>query len=139
MRYYVRENCEAQVRGPFSVDELKEKLQSGELNSEYFASGDYGEGLEQLQFWRSCDWFRLAETGDLQDVLPVPENLTYRPKPKEESLLSVLGGCLGTLALFGLATRDDGWVMWICFTLSLACNAASLYSLLKKPEMRCQA
>ena len=113
MRYYVREDYEAQVKGPFSVDELKEKLQSGEMSSEYFASGDYGEGLEQLQIWRSRDWFRLAEIGDLQDVLPVPEDINYNPKPKEESWLSILGGFVGTLALFGLAARDDGWLLWV--------------------------
>jgi hypothetical protein len=120
MHYYVRENYEAKVEGPFSVDELKEKLHSGEVNPEYFASGDYGESLEQLQVWRSRDWFRLAEIGDLQDVIPPPEDITYKPKPKEETLLSVLGGILGTFSLFILANMDDGWVIWAVFTMSLA-------------------
>lgn len=134
MHYYIREHHEAKVIGPFSIDDLKGFLRTGEINSEYFATGDYGENLEQLQVWRSSDWFKLAKIGDLQEVIPAPENISYKPKTKGGYLASNLE-FLVTFSLFMLATTKGGWLIWAIFTMSLASNFATLYSLLQKPDM----
>jgi hypothetical protein len=65
MRYYIRENKKAPVKGPFSVRKLASKILEGKVQAHFLASRDLGESVASLYKWRRCDWFRLSQIPDL--------------------------------------------------------------------------
>lgn len=56
MRYYLKAPDHQAITGPFEFDEIKAKLQAGELAAGTLATGDIGEGLARIRRAPPEDW-----------------------------------------------------------------------------------
>ena len=86
MDYFIRQDADSIVTGPFSVCELMTKIETGEITQAWLASGNIGGGLERLQKFRKCDWFQISKiphpdgkTSDISssEMLPINSPLIH--------------------------------------------------------------
>ena len=117
MRYYIRDDKDADVSGPFTVQELSARITAGTIASDALASSDIGDSPARLRVWRGCDWFSIADIPDLRSLVPAKP----QPPPKPRRVTPVLIGmyCLGLLGgLYG-AFAEQGWLMWLFVLMML--------------------
>ena len=129
MEYYIRQDKDADVRGPFTVDELLEGLNIGTIPDYSLASSDISGSEEQLRKYRECDWFPLSEIPELRHLYPpsqlIPNTRAQRPATVGSTVLLLTSALL---VGYGSAVQHDWWI----FFLALAClwsaceNIASL-------------
>ena len=81
MNYYVRQDKEGEVMGPFSGSEIVSNIESGILSPDVLATTDLGESKQQLKPFRRCDWFSVLKVPEVGRFLnieaddPAPENI----------------------------------------------------------------
>jgi hypothetical protein len=108
MLYYVRQDKNATIDGPFSIDQLDHGLTTGALSPRCLASGDIGDRLESLQKFRRCDWFQLSEIPNLQHLYPPPtkEVAATEPPTWRRQLLNLF---LTAMMIYVTANRHSWW------------------------------
>ena len=68
MKYYLR--SDRNISGPFTVDEINLKIQTGALSSDSLATSDLGETIERLAKQPKSDWLFLAEVQGVRGLPP---------------------------------------------------------------------
>lgn len=56
MKYFLHNPASQTITGPFELDDIEAKLQSGELSPDTLATGDIGESLGQVRSTPAEDW-----------------------------------------------------------------------------------
>jgi len=80
MNYYVRQDKEGEVMGPFSGSVIVSNIESGIFSPDVLATTDLGESKQQLEPFRRCDWFSVLRIPEVERFLnieaddPAPEN-----------------------------------------------------------------
>jgi len=124
MRYYLRKNEQAGIEGPFSVEELADRLNVGTLPLESLASCELGEKIERLEKFRRCDWFHLSEIPHLRGHYPpTSPKLSVTPPNSRRSMLVV--GLFMALAASRHATEGKA-LGWLCAAAAITAVVAAL-------------
>jgi hypothetical protein len=111
MRYYIRHNKNADVLGPFTVQELVAEISGGKISPEALASSDIGDSVARLRVWRSCDWFSLADIPELRSVVPPKPQIP--PEPRRVTVISIGLSLLAGLGWLYFAFTESRWFMWL--------------------------
>ena len=100
MQYFVRTS--GVIDGPFSVDEINNRIAAGSLGQDSFASGSLGETNEQMSKTRDIDWIYLAE---IPGVIGLPYPMHPRAGKEPNTFLIgclFLGICFLGMLVFAL-------------------------------------
>lgn len=81
MRYYLKAPEHQAITGPFELDEIKAKLQAGELAAGTLAAGDTGKGLAQIQNAPPEEWVPVEAIPALSGEQPSASQLAPPPPP----------------------------------------------------------
>ena len=115
MLYYVRQERNATIEGPFSIDDLKSGLAADAIAPHSLASSDIGDGPEALRKFRRCDWFPLSEIPNLQNFYPPPNrkevDIAQHPSWRRQTLSLLLTAML----IYSTATQQSWWAWAFAF------------------------
>ena len=111
MHYYVRQDSSASLEGPFSVEEINERIQAGKITQDYLATSDLGDSTKVLAQGRKCDWFsirRIPNTSLHEQLLPYKKPSDTPKSPQKANILTVVG-------LFSIAAGVENTYLRIIF------------------------
>ena len=92
--------------GPFTVEELKTQLDSGEIPQDSLASSDTGGKGGRIARYRPCDWFPLSAIPELRHLHPPPQPEVETTRPVTLTRLIALALCTAFLA-YNAATSEN--------------------------------
>src|SRR5260221_13602362 len=111
MRYFIRHDKNARVDGPLTLEELKERVVKGLVPPDCLGSTDAGSTPEQLQKYRACDWFHLAEIPGFRGLVAAPPAAV--PKPPSALFLLAMMVAIAGEELNRLASAKHNWLDWV--------------------------
>jgi hypothetical protein len=135
MRYYIRHSKDADVQGPFTVQELAAGINSGRFSANVLASSDIGDSVASLRVCRSCDWFSLAEILELKCIPPPPK---AAPLPRRVTVFTISFYVLaGFCSVYSAATQQR-ISMWL-LSLALILGAVdSIFRYIRQGKQKSQ-
>lgn len=109
MRYFIRNDRDAKVEGPFTLEALTEAIRVGRIPAHAMASSDLGDDIRNLQAWRRCDWFPLASIPELRGVVPpLPAPVS---DPSRSFFFAVTGFGILTLSYAYRGVTERRWIL----------------------------
>ncbi len=99
MTYYVRRASEAEIEGPFVIEQINQMVRQKQLTFKALAVADSGQGLQAVQGTPAKQWMKVAD-------LP-----GYEPDPEEErnclSIALIIFVIIAVFAVIGLIKLAD--------------------------------
>lgn len=141
MNYYIRNNKDSDVYGPFPVEKLKSLLESGSISADFKATSAIGESIYEVYKQSQKDWWPITKVSGLEHVTRVAglERISLPPPLAPEHfavarrnanigigvgiLLVVIGLVLMVvLPPLGLLVRltGGGFYFWGCYNYAIA-------------------
>jgi len=134
MQYYIRQDKDADIRGPFTVDELAERLNIGTIPDNSLASSNIGDPIDRLRDYRECDWFPLSQIPELQHLLPPSQpGSEARARPPATMRSTVLQLTCALLLGYGAAAGHDWWLCLLAVAI-LWLGSENIVRLMKQKE-----
>lgn len=99
MTFYVRRSKDAEIEGPFAIEQINQMLRQKRLTFKSLAIADTGQGLQSVQGTPPKQWIKVAD---------IPG---YEPDPAEErnclSIALMILALVALLAVIGLIKLAD--------------------------------